>query len=147
MRWSIEAGARCADKPARSTSIFRGATGKLLIYQITPITKSIWLLSLLPANALVDGLAALKTFFHAVPELDFFFSILPAQQDNFIVHDAGEIQQPDIEIFYLHADGINFRQRVLDVLESFVALGATPRHCRNIHKKAAAQQDSVLQVL
>src|ERR1051326_5932984 len=101
MRWSIEAGARCADKPARSTSIFRGATGKLPIYQITPITKSIWLFSLLPAqDALIDGLAAFKTFFHAVPELDFLFAIFPAQQHNLILHCAGEIQQPDIEIFY-----------------------------------------------
>ena len=102
---------------------------KLLIYQITQLPNFLSLASLsFPAqDALVDGFAAFKAFFPAVPELDFFFAIFPAQQDDLIVHGAGEIQQADVEVFYLHADGVNFRQRVFDVLKGLVALGAPAR--------------------
>src|SRR6476469_4310497 len=74
---------------------------------VCPITVSVRLFSLFPAqDALVNGLAAFKAFFHAVPEFDLLFTVLPAQQDNLIVHRAGEIQQADIEVFYLHTDGV-----------------------------------------
>jgi len=57
-------------------------------------------------------------------------------QNYLIVHGAWEIQQTDIEVFYLHADGINFRQCVLDVLESLVAFGAPSRYGRTAPSSA-----------
>src|SRR5713226_10581995 len=109
-----------------------------LNYQITQFL--IWLLSLVPAqDALVDGLTAFEAFFHAMPELDLLFSVFPAQQHNLVLHHAGEIQKPNIEIFDLHANSINFCQRILDVLERLVAFCAPPRHRRHVDEKATAQ--------
>src|SRR6266571_3558021 len=112
----------------------------LPIYQITQLPIFlVRLLSLLAAqDALVDGLAPFEAFFHSVPELDLLFPVLPAQQHNLVVHRTREIQQANVEVFYLHANGVNLRQRVLDVLKGLVALGAPPRHGRNVDEKPAA---------
>src|SRR6185312_3182797 len=102
---------------------------------------------LTPGNPLVNGFATGKAFFHAVPEFDLLFAILPAQQDDFIFHQAGKIQQPNIKILHLHANGVDLRNRVLDILQRLVPFCATPRHSRHINKKTSAEQDAVLQVL
>src|SRR2546421_702237 len=75
------------------------------------------------------------------------FAILPAQQDNLILHCAREIKQTNVQVFHLYANRVNLGQCVLDFLESFIALGPASRHHGNIHHEAAAQQDPVLQVL
>jgi hypothetical protein len=105
-------------------------------------------LFLLPAtrDSLVDGLSSGKAFFHAMPEFDLLFSILPAQQHNLIFHLAGKIQQPDINVFHLHSDRIDFRHCVLNGLLELVSLSSAANDLCYIWKKPATKKDSMLQV-
>src|ERR1039458_2996361 len=59
------------------------------------------------AKILVDGFAAAKSFFHAVPELDLRLAQLPAQVNFFAAQLRREIDQPDIQILHHAADGLH----------------------------------------
>src|SRR5258708_17478631 len=76
--------------------------------------KLIRLLFLFPAqDALVNGFAAWEAFFLAVPALNHVFALFPAQQDDLIIHLAGKIEQPPVQIFHFDAARGNFHQAVL----------------------------------
>lgn len=111
-----------------------------------PISVGLFLL-FASDNPLVDGLTSTKTFFQSVPVLDLLFSEFPAQQDDLVVYLAGEIEQADIEIFHLNANGFDFGECVLGSLNGFVALGPPSRYFGNVDEKAATQENAVIQVL
>src|SRR5215469_4128397 len=67
-------------------------------------------------DSLVNRLAAFEALFQAVPVLDLLFAVAPAKQDHLILESAGEIEQADLQIFYLHADGVDFGDGILGVL-------------------------------
>jgi len=54
-----------------------------------------------------------RTLAHTVPMCDLLFAEPPAEQDGPSIHDARKVKQTDIEVFDLHADGIDFRDRIL----------------------------------
>ena len=79
------------------------------------------------------GLRPAKPSSGAVPVRDAFFAQLPAQQDHFFAHDAGEIEQADVEVFHLHAGGVDFGDGVFGALQCLLAFGlaaAQRRRCR-----------------
>ena len=65
-----------------------------------------------------------------MPMADGRFAQLPAQQDGAVFNLAGKIEQADIQIFHLHAGGINLGERIFYGLHRFVALAlaATQRN-------------------
>src|SRR5205809_6043631 len=65
------------------------------------------------SDALVDWLAAGEPFAHTVPMCDCFFAEPPAEQDGPSIHNARKVEQTDIEVFDLHADGIDFRDGIV----------------------------------
>ena len=79
--------------------------------------------SLGAGDALVDGLAAGESFVGAVPVRDGWFAHPPAEQNDAAFHLAGEIEQSDIEILDLDADGVDFGESVFGSLFSLGALG------------------------
>src|SRR5271166_797538 len=64
-------------------------------------------------DALVDRLAPGEAFLLAVPVSDLVLAQLPAEQNDVTFHNAGKIEQPDIEVLHLHTGGVNFGDRVL----------------------------------
>src|SRR5260370_15741865 len=98
-------------------------------------------------DALIDGLAARKTFFHPVPLRDAFLSQLPAKQDRAAFDRAGEVQQADIDIFDLHPDGINFRQRIAHTLLSLDALRLATGQGNSIYRSYAVHNDAMVYAL
>ena len=61
-------------------------------------------------------MAALKTSLYCVPVINFRFSELPAKQHDLISRLVRKVEQALIQIFYLYADGVDFLNRVLGLL-------------------------------
>ena len=85
-------------------------------------------------NALVDRLPAGKTFVSSVPVRDLLFAQLPAQQNGLALDEAGEIEEPDVEVFDLHADGVDLMHGVFNALQRLVALGASAGIVHHVHQ-------------
>ena len=95
------------------------------------------------SDALVDWLAAGEPFAHTVPMCDCFFAEPPAEQDGPSIHNARKVEQTDIEVFDLHADGIDFRDGILHALYGLFALGLAPREMHDIQERATIEENSV----
>ena len=76
-----------------------------------------------------------------------FFAQFPAEQDRLPLDFAGEIEQPDIEIFNLNAGRIDLRQRIFHPLFGLGALGFAPSQRNDVERHPAAQKNAVLQRL
>jgi len=94
-------------------------------------------------DALIDPLAAGKTFAHAVPVSDGFFSQFPAEQNRAAFDFAGEVEQADIEVFDLHADGVDFGERIFDFLHCFLALRFAAGKMDNVKERAAVEKNAM----
>jgi hypothetical protein len=94
-------------------------------------------------DAFVDGLASGEAFFGAMPVGDFFFSEFPTQQDDFAFDFAGEVEESDVEVFDLHAGGVNFGDGIFDALQRFLALGLTAGELRDVDECSAIEEDAV----
>src|ERR1700758_1312045 len=88
----------------------------------------------LPAarNALVNRLAAGKSFLGAVPVRDRCLAQLPAQQDDLALDFAGKVQQADVEILHLDSDRVNFGEGVFRALLSLSPLGLASGHREHV---------------
>src|SRR5207249_6611703 len=95
------------------------------------------------SDALVDWLAAGEPFAHTVPMCDCFFAEPPAEQDGPSIHNARKVKQTDIEVFDLHADGIDFRDRILYALYGLLALRFASRKMHDIQECATIEEDAV----
>src|SRR5260370_9927233 len=71
----------------------------------------------------------------------------PAQQEDLALHLAGEIEQPDIEIFHLHAGRVNFAEGVLDAPNRLLALRLALCQMDHIQHHAAGEKNSVRRLL
>ena len=58
-------------------------------------------------HSLVDGTASGVAFFGGVPVGDGGFAHLPTEQNDLAAEFAGKVEQADVEVLYLHADGID----------------------------------------
>src|ERR1700687_605276 len=67
----------------------------------------------------------------------------PTQQENLTLHFAGEIEQSDVEIFYLHAGRVNFGESILDAPNRLLALRLAPRQMDHIQHHAAVQKNTM----
>src|SRR5258705_12056520 len=92
------------------------------------------------SNALVDQLAPGEAFVGAVPVRDLFLAELPAEQDGFAIHHAGEIEQADVEVFDLDADGVDLVNGVFHALEGFIAFGATAGIVGDVNEEASGEE-------
>ena len=103
--------------------------------------------SLGAGDALIDGLAACESFFRAVPVSNGGLAHLPAEQHNPAFDDARKIEQADVEIFDLHADGIDFGEGIFGPLFSLGALGLAPRDGHNVNMRTTVEKDAMGQCL
>src|ERR1700693_1762169 len=107
-----------------------------------------WLVRLLGTrNALVDGPAAGESFFSAVPVSDGVFTHPPAEQHDVAFNFAGKIEQADVEILHLHANGVDFGERIFGALFSLVALGLAARDRDHVDVSATVQENAVIERL
>src|SRR5438034_11390397 len=98
-------------------------------------------------NALVYRLAALKSFAHAMPVRDSFFAELPAEQHGFAIDYTGKVEQADVEILYLYADGIDLGDGVLHALNCLLAFGFASCQVDNVEESAAVEEDAMYDLL
>jgi len=82
-----------------------------------------------------------------VPVLDGWLAQLPAQQEDLALHLAGKIEQSDVEVFHLHAGGVNFGDGILDAPNRLLALRLAPRQMDDIQQRAAAEKNPVRRLL
>ena len=92
-------------------------------------------------KAFVEGLATLESGFYSVPVVYFCFSQLPTEQDDLVSNLAWEIEEALVEVFYLDADGIDFLNRVLGLLDGGALRHALTSDSRYIHQHAAGKED------
>jgi len=95
-------------------------------------------------DAGVDGLTAGEAFVGAVPVGDGFFAQLPAEKNDLAFDFAGKIEQADAEIFDLHADGIDFGERIAHALLGLGALGFAAGDGNDVDEGAAVEKDAVV---
>jgi hypothetical protein len=67
-------------------------------------------------DALIDRLAPGESFLRSVPVGNGFLPHLPAQQEDLAFNFAGKVEQANIDILDLHANGIDLGQRILGAL-------------------------------
>jgi hypothetical protein len=103
--------------------------------------------SLGAGDAFVDGLAAREAFSRAVPVSNRGLAHLPAEQHDAAFDDARKIEQADVDIFDLHADGIDFGERIFGPLFGLGAFGFAPRNGHNINMRATVEKDAMGQRL
>lgn len=103
--------------------------------------------SLRADDAFIDGLAAGEAFVGAVPVGDGVFSRPPAEQDDAAFDFAGKIEQADVDIFDLDADGIDFGESVFGALLGLGALGLAAGDGYYIDVSAAVEEDAVIERL
>ena len=63
------------------------------------------------------------------------------------VNLAGEVEQPDIEVLYLDASGIDFSQSVFHARDRLFSLRLPARHVDHVDQKASLQKDPVREFL
>lgn len=100
-----------------------------------------------PRDPLVNRLAPGKAFLHAMPMGNRFLAKLPAEQDGLSFDLAGKIEQPDIKILDLHSDGIDFGERIFEVLFGFYPFGLAAGQRENVEKHSTIQENAVMQRL
>src|SRR5450631_297252 len=71
----------------------------------------------------------------------------PAQQEDLALNLAGEIEQADVEVFYLHAGRVNFGKGVLDAPNRPLALRLAPRQMDHVQHHAAVEKNPVRRFL
>lgn len=78
---------------------------------------------------------------------DFGFAQFPAEQDNLTVYAAGEIEQAYVDVFDLHAGGVNFGDGIFRSLNGALALGLATRHGDHIDQSPAIEKDALREFL
>lgn len=116
-------------------------------YGAVEVLGTVLVCSLGSRDALIDGLATGESFVGAMPVGDGLFAQLPAEKDGAAFDLAGKVEQADVDVFYLHANGVDFRQGILGALLGFDALGFAAGQGDDIKKHSAIHEDSVLQRL
>ena len=76
-----------------------------------------------------------------------FLPHLPAQQEDLAFNFAGKVEETNVDVLHLHANGIDFGQRILGTLLGLEALGFTPGQRHHVDERAAVQKDPVTQRL
>ena len=82
-----------------------------------------------------------------MPVGDSMLSQFPAEQHDLAVNFAGEVEQSDIEVFYLDAGGIDLGEGVFHTRDGFFALRLAASHVDNIDQQAASQKHAVREFL
>lgn len=95
------------------------------------------------AEALIDGLAALKPGFDSMPVLDGRLAQPPAKQNNLVVDAAGKVEEAGFQILHLNADSINFGNALADPLQVSFNLGALLGNACGIYPHAAGEIDAL----
>src|SRR5579862_2495090 len=98
-------------------------------------------------DPLINRLSPGESFLRPVPVGNRFLSHPPAQQNNLAFDFARKIEQADIDIFYLHANGIDLRQRIFNTLFGLDALRFAPGHRHDVDKRAPIQKNPATQLL
>ena len=78
------------------------------------------------------GLRPAKPSLDAVPVGDAFSPSFQHSRMISAVHFAGKVEQADVEVLHLHADGVDLGQGVFDALQGLVAFGLAPRQMDDI---------------
>ena len=82
-----------------------------------------------------------------MPVGDSLLAQFPAQQHRLAVDHAGKIEQADVEILYLYADGIDLGDRVLHALNCLLAFGFASCQVDNVEESAAVEEDAMYDLL
>ena len=98
-------------------------------------------------KALIERLAPAKSRLDRMPVIDAQFAHLPAQQNNLAIDHAWKIEQPRVQIFHLHANGIDLGDSVFRLLYQLLNLRPLAHHCDPIHLHAAGEKDAMPQLL
>ncbi len=98
-------------------------------------------------NTFVDEFAPGKAFGGVVPVSDRFFAHSPAEQNGLAFHFAGKIEETGVDVFHLHADGIDLGDGIFGALFGFAALGLAAGDGNDIDVRAAVQEDAMAQFL
>jgi hypothetical protein len=69
------------------------------------------------------------------------------QQNHAAFHFAGKIEQANVEIFHLHADGVDFGERIFGTLFGFGALGLAAGDRNHIDVGATVEKNAVIERL
>src|SRR5271168_1215229 len=104
-------------------------------------------LSWSPLEALVQRLASLKTRLQCMPVCDLRLAHLPAEQNHLLIDLAGKIEQPNVEVLYLHADRVDLFHGILGALDVRVQLGALPPDFADVDMHAAGDENALGQPL
>ena len=63
----------------------------------------------------------------------------PTEQDDLTIHFAGEIEQADVEVLDLNANGVDLSHRVLNALQCFVAVCLAGGKMNDVQRHAASE--------
>jgi hypothetical protein len=75
------------------------------------------------------------------------FAHLPAEQDDAAFDLTGEIEQADVDVFHLDADGVDFREGIFGALFCLDALGFAAGDRNNVDVSASVEKDAMMQSL
>src|SRR5258706_9413163 len=78
-----------------------------------------------------------------MPVCDALLAQFPTEQDDAVFDDAGKIQQTDVDVFHLHAGGIDLGERVFHALRRRLALALALRQRDDVHERPAIEEDAV----
>jgi hypothetical protein len=103
--------------------------------------------SLRARDAFVNEFAAGESLICSVPVGDGWFAHFPAEQNSSAFHLAGKIQQADVDVFDLNADGIDFGKSVLSTLFGLGALGFAAGDGDYIDMRTTVEKDAMAEFL
>src|SRR5579862_5009760 len=98
-------------------------------------------------DALIDGLASGESLFDAVPVADRGLAHFPAKQNDATLYLTGKVKQADIEIFHLHPDRIDLRERVFGALLRLSSFGLAAGGRNHIDVRAAVDKNTLAERL
>ena len=94
-------------------------------------------------NALIDRLAIGKALVGAVPVSNLLLSQFPTEKNRLSLHEAGKIEESNVKVLHLHADGVDFVHCVFHALERLIALSAAARIAGYVDQQSSRQEDPV----
>src|SRR5512138_356426 len=95
-------------------------------------------------DALVDRFPSGEAFFETMPVGDALLAELPTEQDDVVTDLAREVEQADIEIFYLYADRVDLGYGILGALDGFLALRLEAGVFLDVEQQTAREQDALV---
>lgn len=94
------------------------------------------------AEAVVQGLTAFEARLDGVPVVDGGLAEAPAEEDDFVIEAAGEVEESGLEVFDLDADLVDFCDGFACALKVLIDISALAGGIRRVDMHAAHEIDA-----